>query len=121
MNPAPHTREKNYFVNPFIDLLTAGGGFSILLLPFLYFLGSPERSPELVRIAVAASFLINYPHFAATLYRLYHNKENRTTYRFTTQIIPFIFLFTFALALRSPQFLGAYYCKIFLIWSGYHY
>jgi len=114
-------KNNSYLAHPVVDLLTAGGGLSILLLPVLFFLSGPERPPGMIQTAVLASFIVNYPHFAATLYRLYHNAENRSAYPWTAYLAPFIFGILFAAALKFPESLGSYYCKIFLIWSGYHY
>lgn len=122
--PSPLRSEvkKNiYLTHPLIDLFTAGGGLSLILFPFFFFLSGFERSPEIVRLALWASFLINYPHFAATIYRLYHNRENRTAYWFTAYAAPAIFAVLFGAALIFPHSFGSWYTKAFLLWSGYHY
>lgn len=122
MPPSAQPLKKNtYLVNSWADLGIAGGGLSLLLFPFLFFLAGFERSPLAISLALGASYVVNYPHFAATIYRLYHNRENRSTYRFTAYVVPFIFMGLFAIALAIPHSFGSYYTKAFLIWSGYHY
>ena len=80
-------RSGSYLVHPWLDLLTAGGGLSLLLFIPLGLCSGPERSPIAIQIAAVACYLVNYPHFAATVYRLYHTAAERKQYFFETHLL----------------------------------
>ena len=112
---------NRFMSNKYVELLSLCGGLSILLFPFLYLFSGARLTPAAASLAFTLSFVVNYPHFAATAYRLYHNEANRKNYPFTVYYFPLIMLAVFGLTLCFPQTLGSYYCKFFFYWSGYHY
>src|SRR6476619_3839891 len=80
--PADKNPRDVYFVNPVVDVLVAGGGLSILFYvvlalvgyaPYPFKEGGGLRPEWGITIAGALSWVINWPHFAATNFRLYQS------------------------------------------------
>lgn len=63
----------------------------------------------------------NWPHFAATSYRLYHTKENYSQYPLTAFMIPMLLAAVVAASFMAPKIIAPYFVKLMLIWSPYHY
>jgi hypothetical protein len=108
-----------YFVGPKVDFLLIGG-FSLLLFlllaPF-----SPGRTGPIIMIAGWLMWIGNWPHFAATNYRLYHAKENIAQYPVTALVVPLVMLGAVILAFASPTSWAPLWVKLFLLWSPYHF
>jgi len=62
-----------------------------------------------------------FPHFAATNYRLYHNKENIRQYPITALVIPWVILAGMIGSFYSPNYIAVTFLMIFLYWSPYHF
>ena len=45
------------------------------------------RTPEVITIAVYLSWIINWPYFTISAYRLYQSKSNRQQYPITAYVI----------------------------------
>ena len=74
--PAPHL----YFVNAPVDALLIGG---LSILAFLGMGVAQKFSSQQMQWATAVAtltWLCNWPHFAATSYRLYHTRRNIAQY-----------------------------------------
>lgn len=67
------------------------------------------------------SWVVNWPHFSATSYRLYGSRENIRQYPVTALVVPFVVFGMVVLALASPDQVGPWFVKLFLIWSPYHF
>jgi len=117
----PHSRGRLYFINGPADWLMIGG-LSILMFAAMGLIqgGYADRAGWLMSVA-AFSWLCNWPHFAATNYRLYHSKENIRQYPVTALIIPVAIMGLMVSSFASPQGIAPYFVKLFLIWSPYHY
>lgn len=68
-----------------------------------------------------ASFMINYPHYAATYFRLFRNPSQWSSYKrpfhLSTLIVILLYISTFV----SPGIMGGIIVTIFMLWSPYHY
>lgn len=115
-SPAP----RLYFVNAWVDFLVIGGFSALLFAAFLPLRGKLAL-PYLLQTAAFLWWLGNWPHFAATSWRLYHTKENYSQYPGTAFVIPVILIVLVAASLMSPQVIAPYFVKLMLIWSPYHY
>ena len=71
-----------YFVNAPIDFALIGGLSVVLYVIFLCFQGE-IRTASAVGIAAQLSWVVNWPHFSATNYRLYQSRENIRQYPMT--------------------------------------
>jgi hypothetical protein len=109
-----------YFVNAPVDY-TLIGAASIVTFVLLRWSYPPERTREVITIAFALTWVCNWPHFAATNYRLYHSRRNIMQYPVTALGIPWLILVGMIAAMLSPELLAPYFVKLYLIWSPYHF
>lgn len=115
-----------WVLGPVLDLLLICGGGSMLLYAAMrgaVAAGamSPERTPAIWTAGLYLSFVVNYPHFAATFYRLYRSAESRAEYPLTTYVSPLVVLAASVAAARDPEGFGSWWVKLFLWWNGWHY
>jgi hypothetical protein len=115
-----------FFVNGPIDFLFVGG-FSMLLYAVVA-LGEPlqysrlwENLPSLLPLAYLLLWVCNYPHFAASTYRLYESKENIRQYPMTALVVPWFVLSGMVASFISPAGIAPYWIKLFMLWSPYHF
>jgi len=114
-----------YFVHPWIDTLCAGG------LSILVFAGAAAASswfstaghslPSALQVVVFLQWIINWPHFSATSYRLLRVPENRREFPLTTYLIPVLVGGAIVASLNSPAVVAPYFIKFFMLWSPYHF
>lgn len=116
---------KPYFVSLPVDL-AAIGGLSLLVFGGLFLLQrfagvGGARTSDVVSLGAALVWIVNYPHFSATSYRLYRSQANMDQYPLTAYLIPFLVLGGAALSMNSPAGFAPYFVKFFQIWSPYHF
>jgi len=115
--PAPY----RFFINGPVDFLCLGG----LSLIVFGALGLIERRYGVqnawIGHAATLSWLCNWPHFAATNYRLYHSRTNIAQYPLTALLLPLLLLGATLASFASPLLVAPLFVKVFLIWSPYHY
>jgi hypothetical protein len=109
-----------YFVNAPTDFLVVGGA-SIATFLLLGWFHVKERTPDIYTTAAALLWVCNWPHFAATSYRLYHSRQNILQYPVTALVIPWLVVIAAAASLLSPDVIAPYFIKLLLIWSPYHF
>lgn len=123
LKPARHM----YFVNRWVDFLFIGG---LSLLTFAAFwlarrFASDGSFSTLDRhVSVVAGmlvWLINWPHFSATSYRLYHSRENIRQYPITALVIPILIMAALVGSFASPKGIAPYFVKLYYLWSPYHF
>jgi hypothetical protein len=114
------TRPRNlYFVNGAVDCALIGG-ISIAAFAVLGWCHSPAVTAQLAWTGLLAR-ICNWPHFAATSYRLYHTRDNVRQFPVTALVIP-LFVFGFMVwAMSSPDRVAPAYAKLVQIWSPYHF
>src|SRR5579859_2726742 len=113
-------KPRLYFVNAAVDWAVIGGA-SIVIFTLLRFLHSGERTPPIYNLGAALLWVANWPHFSATSFRLYHDRENMRQYPMTAYAVPWLILAAVAGSLASPLVLAPYFIKLFTIWSPYHF
>ncbi|MBI5200919.1 MAG: hypothetical protein HY925_04975 [Elusimicrobia bacterium] len=109
-----------YFVNGAADWLLAGGG-SIAAFAVLWAFGPPTRTAALIAAAGAFSWACNWPHFAATLWRLYHSPENTQRFPLTAFVVPLFIVAGVIGSFAYPETIAPAWVKLFLLWSPYHF
>ncbi len=109
-----------YFVNGAVDFLLIGGA-SLLVFLLLRSFHSGDRTEVIYGTAATLSWVCNWPHFAATSYRLYHSRDNLVQYPITALLIPWIILAGIGVSIGYPELVAPYFVKLFLIWSPYHF
>ncbi len=110
-----------YFLNWWLDA-AAIGGLSILAFVVARLLAdSGGRTLELAQVGAILSVFVNYPHFSATVYRLYESRDSARQFPVTAYGLPFVLLGAVAASLWQPDLVAPYFILLFLIWSPYHY
>ncbi|HYE99333.1 MAG TPA: hypothetical protein VEJ18_10500, partial [Planctomycetota bacterium] len=109
-----------HFVNGPVDALFMGGGSVLVYLGFLAAgLSGPHRGAA--ALAGALLWIVNHPHFCATLHRLYGSRENIREYPVTALGVPFLVAAGAVASFASPDRVAPYFIKLFLLWSPYHF
>jgi hypothetical protein len=127
---APPPKHPLYFVNRYVDWGVIGG-VSVLFFLWLLSVSGVGASKALGIDGTrqewawsSAAFLVwivNWPHFSATNYRLYHSKGNIAQYPFTAYVIPVLLLGATWASFALPQAVAPYFVLLFFIWSPYHF
>jgi hypothetical protein len=114
------TARSLYFVNGWVDSL-AVGGLSMLTAIALLTLADASGDGALMPLVFPVALLVNYPHFSATLYRLYQSPDNLREFPVTAIGLPLLLLGAVAAALWQPELIAPYLLMLYLLWSPYHY
>jgi hypothetical protein len=117
---APPRAVSRYFVNAPVDFAFVGG-LSILVFAAMALFAPRERTPEVVQLALLLMWVVNWPHFSMSTYRLYQSRAHVQQYPFTAYVIPFVVVGATVLAYLQPATFAPYFVKLFVIWSPYHF
>jgi hypothetical protein len=109
-----------FFVSGLIDTAMIGG-LSICVFLAIFFLTSGSKTPAVVDAVAVASVFVNYPHFSATLYRLYQSPANVRQFPTTAIGVPLLIAAAVCASLWQPDLVAPYLVGLFLIWSPFHY
>jgi hypothetical protein len=120
LRPPDHSSRALYFVNGWLDAALIGG-LSIIVFAGLRLFTDGQATPAAVRSASILSVFVNYPHFSATVYRLYQSPANIRQFPVTALGLPVLLIGAAAASLWQPQWVAPYFVTLFLIWSPYHY
>ena len=104
-----------YFASGPIDFAVVGGVSLVACLVLWVFPTNVGTLP------IALATICNWPHFAATSYRLYHSRENLRQYPLTAGLAPLVVLAAMIWALVSPARIAPAFVKLMLLWSPYHF
>jgi hypothetical protein len=105
---------------PWIDGLALGGLSIAVYLGFLAS-GYTAQSPSLLQLVLLGSFVVNYPHYAATYFKAYRTRAEISAYFGVCVIVPLILLGLGLTSLLAPLAVAPWFCKAYLLTSGYHY
>jgi len=78
-----------YFVNWCVDTLIIGGLSIFTWVVLLAFYRSADTQP-IFWLSLVLSLVVNYPHFSATVYRLYQSPDNIREFPVTAYGLPLI-------------------------------
>lgn len=109
-----------YFVHPLVDWGLIGG-ISLLTFVGLWLFHDGTRTPTLWTLSGILVWAINWPHFSATSYRLYHSRENIAQYPVTALVVPLLLIAAVLGAFQSPEGIAPWLVMVFAIWSPYHF
>ena len=109
-----------YFVNRWVDAMLIGGLSIITWLGLQAFYTGADTKP-LVTIALVLSLFVNFPHFSATVYRLYQSSEHTRQFPVTAWGLPFIIFGAVFACFWQPEAVAPYFLLLFFFWSPYHY
>ena len=111
---------QRYFVNAVVDFALIGG-LSIISFVALRSFYTGQRTQAIIAVAAVLLWLCNWPHFAATSYRLYHSRDNIRQYPITALVIPWLIVIATIASFAYPLLVAPYFVKLFLVWSPYHF
>jgi hypothetical protein len=114
------TAAQLYFTNAWLDAALIGGLSIIAFVVARIFLSGPA-SREVAQVAAVLSVFVNYPHFSATVYRLYETPVNVRQFPLTAFAVPLLLMGGVAASLYWPNLVGPYFVLLFVLWSPYHY
>src|SRR5262249_9128026 len=109
-----------YFVNAWVDIGIIGG-ISILTYILLRLFHDGTRTDLVISLAAGVQWVVNWPHFSATNYRLYHARTNVMQYPITALVIPWFIFCGVIGSFWAPAILAPFFIKLFIIWSPYHF
>jgi hypothetical protein len=109
-----------YFVNWWVDMLIIGGLSILTWVVLLAFYRSADTQP-IFWLSLVLSLVANYPHFSATVYRLYQSPDNIRQFPVTAYGLPLILFGAVAASFWQPNVIAPYLLMLFLLWSPYHY
>jgi hypothetical protein len=119
--PPERPTESLYFVNGWLDAAALGGlSIVIFVVLWLFFDGS-VRTNGVIQTAAVLSVFVNYPHFSATLYRLYQSPDNIRQFPVTAFGVPVLIIAAIAASFWQPEAVAPYFLMLFLFWSPFHY
>jgi hypothetical protein len=116
---APATPLPLYFVSWWVDAALIGG-LSIATWAVMAALTDGEAKPVLA-LTLVLSFLVNCPHFSATVYRLYQSPDHTRQFPVTAWGLPFVILGAVLACFWLPQTVAPYFLTLYVLWSPYHY
>lgn len=117
---APVVTRSLYFVNWWADTMLIGGLSIITWLGLRAFYTEADTKP-LVTIALVLSLFVNFPHFSATVYRLYQSPQHTRQFPVTAWGLPFIMFAAVFACFWQPEVVAPYFLLLFFFWSPYHY
>jgi hypothetical protein len=110
-----------YFVNPWLDAAVLGGLSIVFFVVLRLFFDGTARPTGIVQAAATLSIFVNYPHFSATLYRLYQSPDNIRQFPVTAFGVPALIVAAVVASLWQPVWVAPYFLMLFLFWSPFHY
>ncbi len=111
---------SRYFINAPVDTLFVGGASLLFYLLIVYVQGG-ARTPVIYETAAALAWVVNWPHFSATAFRLYGARANLKQYPITATLSPIIVTALVACCFAFPQTVAPNFVKLFFYWSSYHF
>ena len=109
-----------YFAGPVADPFLVGG-ISIALYLVCRALPGFADSEHFFAASSFLVWVVNWPHFAATNYRLYRSRSTRLQFPMTAHVLPFVMFGFLLLAWMSPSVFAPMLMKLYLLWSPYHF
>jgi hypothetical protein len=109
-----------YFVNWWFDGLIMGGLSIITFLALTLFYDSKNSGP-ILGFALVLNLFVNYPHFSATIYRLYQDPDNIRQFPVTAWGVPLVLLGAVLACFWQLDVIAPYFLMLFVLWSPYHY
>lgn len=113
-----------YFVNAYVDGFFVG--FASLAAFAWFRWASPGYSTLQVNesaifLATTLAWIGSWPHFSATAWRLYGDKEATRAYPLTAWLAPFLVALAALACFLYPVSFAPFFLKLFILWSPWHF
>src|SRR5215831_12506402 len=106
-----------FMFNPAVDLAVIAGGLTFILFPVALLFASQLN----VAAFMILLFFCNYPHYMATLHRIYRNRSQIERYKFFSIYVTGLLVLTAGLGhLMAASWIRLLY-TIYFTWSPFHY
>ena len=112
------TARSLYFVNRWVGTL-AIGRLSIAVWGGLLAFYRSGGYTGFFGFALVLSLVVNFPHFSATVYRLYQSPDNIRQFPVTVCGLPLILFGAVGASFWQPNVIAPYFLMLFLLWSPY--
>ena len=109
-----------WLFGPAPDLLLGCGGLYALIFLFSVWAGPVIRGHQADLLFPLLVLAISYPHYGATLLRVYENRKDRRGYALFAVHLTLVLAAAFVAALYIPL-VGILLVTVFLTWSPWHY
>ena len=113
-------RSGRWLFGPVPDLLLGCGGLYALIFAVSAIAGPVIRGQQAHFIFPLLVLLVSYPHYGATLLRVYEQREERRGYALFAVYLTGVILALFIASLYLPV-VGVLLVTVFLTWSPWHY
>jgi hypothetical protein len=110
-----------YFTNAWLDAALIGGLSIVVFVVLRFLFDGTSRPSAVIETATTLSLFINYPHFSATIYRLYQSPDNIRQFPVTALAVPVLIVAAVAASVWQADYVAPYFITLFLIWSPFHY
>ncbi|MBI5201936.1 MAG: hypothetical protein HY925_10150 [Elusimicrobia bacterium] len=115
-----HRHDGLYFVNAWIDFMLIGG-VSLFGYAIITALGPGPREAWATSLGGMLVWVVNWPHFSATNFRLYRSRPNVAQFPLTAIALPLVILGAVAASLVWQDAFAPYFVKLYAVWSPYHF
>ncbi len=112
--------DKPFFVSGPVDFLMISG-LSLITFFSLLPLQKAVGMAAVYQLTAFLAIVGNWPHFAATNWRLYHSRDNYSQYPLTAFAVPALMVLVAIASFVSPTGVAPYFVKIYMLWSPYHF
>jgi hypothetical protein len=114
-------RPSTYFVNGWLDATVIGGLSIVVFLVLRLFSEGGAANAAATQCATILALFVNYPHFSATVYRLYQSPDNLRQFPVTAFGVPLLIIAAVAASIWQPNWVAPYFVTLLLVWSPFHY
>ena len=75
----------------------------------------------MIYLATGLAWVVNWPHFSATSYRLFQDPAHVRQFKLTSFLIPAVVTLGAIASFAFPDGFAPYFVKFYMIWSPYHF
>jgi hypothetical protein len=121
LRPPVRSSQVLYFVNGWLDAAMIGALSIVVFVVLRLIFDGNTRPAAVIETAATLSIFVNYPHFSATVYRLYQSPDNIRQFPITALCVPVLISAAMAASVWQPHYVAPYFITLFLFWSPFHY
>jgi hypothetical protein len=112
---------STWLFHPVVDVACVGSLTYLVFLPVLILNFTAPAPQVLGTMMILGNVLVNCPHYAATYYRVYRDKNEIQKYSFEAIWVPAVLLLLAVACFMFPGGVTPWVAFLYLATSGYHY